>query len=170
MKQTILAMSIESYCKVVDYLVNDIYNLELKADIKQDMLLYLFELFIQIENKRKLIKDIESYVFISLKNKKSSLLKDSRYKIITKLENIDLVPSITIQEDSEYNYLVDNLDVLIIKTLSSVEQSIVNDYYYNDLTMSEIGIKNNVSQQAISKRLDTIKKKLKRAYIKKTNK
>ena len=44
--------------------------------------------------------------------------------------------------------------------LTNKQQSIFNDYYYDNLTMEEISFNNNVSKNAISKQLINIKNKL----------
>ena len=46
------------------------------------------------------------------------------------------------------------------KLLTLKQQSFFEDYYYENLTMEEISINNNISKNAVSKQLISIKKKL----------
>ena len=46
------------------------------------------------------------------------------------------------------------------KLLTNKQQSFFEDYYYENLTMEEISINNNISKNAVSKQLISIKNKL----------
>ena len=152
--------AVDDYQKDIDFLVKSITNLELRADVKQELLMFLIELLIKIEQKKELIKDINDYVFISLKNQKNSLLK-GKYKPSYFVE-ANSIPDTT-NSDSD-DQLLDVIDNLIERNLSNTEKSIIHMYYYEKLTTKEIAAKFDVTQQAISKKLVNARKKLKAAY------
>lgn len=156
----------EKYKQMINSLLLDVEE-NYKEDLMQE--LYLTIINIQNEDTTK-IKNLDSYIYISLKNKKISFLKERRKEkyisLNTKNEynNEELVNSIPSQDSFSYS----NEKVEFCKTildfppdvLSDMEKNILIEYYQNNKKQVIIARENNVSPQYVNRTIKRILKKL----------
>lgn len=156
----------EKYKKMINTLLLDVEK-NYKEDLMQE--LYLTIINIQNENNPK-IKNIDSYIYISLKNKKISFLKERKNEKYISLNNKnndsneELVNSIPNQDVFSYS----NEKVEFCKTildfppdiLSDIEKNFLIEYYQNNKKQVTIAKENNVSPQYVNRTIKRILKKL----------
>lgn len=157
---------INEHLKIVDYLVNDVYNRNNRDDIRQDLLLFLCDLYSLLERKDVRPNNIRSYVFISLRNERNKLLNKDIYKQTIKLDNY-LFDKIAFPEtnhtiDEPYDFLMKNISSILSEILSDEEKNIINQYYYQQKTMKIIGDSLGITQQGVSKKISAIIKKIRK--------
>lgn len=156
----------EKYKKMIDILLADV-NKNYKEDLMQE--LYLTILKIQTENNTN-IRNIDSYIFISLKNKKIEFLKKKKKEkyISLNITNEDgkdeLVNNLSDQDYLSYSNEKVEFCKAILEfppdILSDVEKKFLIDYYQHNKKQITIARENNVTPQYVSKTLKIILKKL----------
>lgn len=157
----------EKYKKMIDSLLVDVDNYH-KEDLIQE--LYLTILKIQNENKTN-INNLDSYIYISLKNRKTAFLKEKKKEKYISLNmstddnNDELINKIP----SHDNFSFSDEKVEFCKAildfppniLSETEKKFLIDYYQHNKKQITIAKENNVSPQYVSK---TLKKVLKKVF------
>lgn len=146
-------MKIENYQKMINYVVNTIKT-NYKEDLKQELNLYLLLLISKIDIKK--IKNLDNYIFVSLKNKAKEWIKqENKY-----LEYIPLSESLV-----KDTYTIENnklLEDIICKICSEEEYKLLYDFIVLEISQNKLSAKYNVSQQALSKRISKILNKIKK--------
>lgn len=153
---------LSKYSDIVDYLVNDTFDNEIKDDVRQELLTHLNKLLLKKPNARNL----KNYLFIALKNKRTKVIEKSNKNKTVSLNrkignsNNELIDSFedinSIQYDNELKVDLEKA----LKTLTPKEKFIINQYYYENKTMKEIGEILKQSQQNISYQHNKILDKL----------
>lgn len=164
-----LEVFITKYNNTINFLVNDVYNQEIRDDIKQDLLMFMCELYKSLSKGNHIPNRIDSYVFISLKNKRNKLLQKDIYKKSTHYKDsmFDKITSISDDNMSiKTNDIVEHINRIIEQYLSVNEQVLINKYFYENHKMKEIGSIMGITQQAVSKKIKSIVKKI-QCYYKK---
>lgn len=146
-------MKIENYQKMINYVVNTIKT-NYKEDLKQELNLYLLLLMSKIDIKK--IKNLDNYIFVSLKNKAKEWIKqENKY-----LEYIPLSESLV-----KDTYTIENnklLEDIICKICSKEEYKLLYDFIVLEISQNKLSAKYNVSQQALSKKISKILNKIKK--------
>lgn len=158
---------IEAHIKTIEYLVNDVFNRSNRDDIRQDLLLFMCKLYDSLIKRKLLPKNINNYVFISLKNKRNKLLQKSIYKnsIIIESNTLDRISFINETLEEETHEEVENTIKSIISTfLSPEDQRVIYSYFYENKTMTEIGKSLGITQQGVSKKMKLLIEKIRYYY------
>lgn len=156
----------EKYKKMIDSLLVDVDKYH-KEDLIQE--LYLTILKIQKEKKNN-INNLDSYIYISLKNKKTAFLKEKKKEKYISLNmsiddnNEELINKIP----SQNNFSFSDEKVEFCKAildfppdiLSDTEKKFLIDYYQYNKKQIIIAKENNVSPQYVSKTLKRVLKKI----------
>ena len=163
---------IENHLKAVTFLVSDVYNSVIRDDIRQDLLMYLVKLYDDFKKKKIVPKNTQSYVFISLRNYRTTLLKKDVYNFYLNVD-LDLLDNLNLIHDKNFYSSDDNSDIIlsyiedyIKENMSTLNKSIIKLYFYENKTMTEIASEFNISQQAISKRIGKIREMIRNFYEK----
>ncbi|MGL5713068.1 MAG: sigma-70 family RNA polymerase sigma factor [Paraclostridium sp.] len=118
-------------------------------DIDSELILFLITLLEKLEMRERFLEDdkyIFSYIFKSLRNKYIRINKKNYSTYSFELLN-DEFSNFNISE-----YLETNVEFFdLIKGLSSCERNILDRYYINNLTESDIAKELNTSRQYINK-------------------
>lgn len=147
---------IDKYESIINYLVSSVRP-NIKEDLKQD----LYMLTWKILNSKIKPKDLDSYIFIALRNERNRLLKKPLYQ-----SSLSLNESINSETEHELiDFIVDekynrdsldlhmDLEKIISNNLSAFAGQVICEYYYQNLKEKEIAEKHGVTQQYISKTL-----------------
>lgn len=163
---------IENHLNAVTFLVSDVYNSVIRDDIRQDLLMYLVKLYDDFKNKKIVPKNTQSYVFISLRNYRTTLLKKDVYNFYLNVD-LDLLDNLNLIQDKNFYSSDDNSDIIlsyiedyIKENMSTLNKNIIKLYFYENKTMTEIASEFNISQQAISKRIGKIREMIRNFYDK----
>ena len=84
---------INKYLEKVEYLVNDLYDTQIHDDIRQELLMHLYKLYLGIATKKYKPIDEADYVFMCLKRKRdkmSEIFYKHRRNYIN-YENLDFI-------------------------------------------------------------------------------
>jgi len=156
---------ITKYEYIIDYLLSSV-----KPEIKEDLKQELYMLTWDILNSQSIPDNIDSYIFIALKNKRNKLLKQSIYQRSLSLNvgqdesDTELLDSI-VDEKQHHKFADFRIDLdRIMNTLTDYEKQILDDYFFNNLKESEIAKKYGVTQQSISKTLRKALKEIQSAF------
>lgn len=156
--------NVKKYEKQINYLLRDVDDF-IKDDLKQELTVLLFN----IKTTNKKIKNIDNYIFISLKNRKNKFLNEYyKHKCISLNSmkyNYELVDFLEDKiENNNKTYFINNIFYYIKRCLNDKEIFIFEEYFINEKTQKQIAQEMNTSQQCISKKLKIIIKKLKHYY------
>ncbi len=170
-------MEIERIIKKYEYmmfiLINhfNIRDYDFKEDVLQELRMHLFNLF---KGKRDLsiVEDLDSYIFITLKNKVINILKKmnknkciSLNKVIDEngIEHLDLLESNT-EASQEEIYVYENIITYINLHFSEQDKQIINKYFFENLTYEQIGNHLSVSRETVRRKLNDTIDKIRRWY------
>ncbi|KFZ26212.1 MAG: RNA polymerase sigma factor FliA [Candidatus Izimaplasma bacterium HR2] len=166
MKQTI-----NLHLNAIQYLTSSLNN-NIKEDIYQELLVYLLSLINSLQ-VNSTIKNIDAYIFISLKNYRNKLLKKKIYSLSISLNDISEVGTELLNEiPGEADIFEELLQSEVRKKLFEVidavltekEKEIIYKFYFKTKKGTVIANELGVSQQYISKTINKAIKKL-REYI-----
>jgi len=164
-----LEVFITKYNNTINFLVNDVYNKEIRDDIKQDLLMFMCELHESLSKGNHIPNKIDSYVFISLKNKRNKILQKDIYRESTHYEDSIFDKITFISDDNKSmknNEIAKHINKIIEQCLSVNEQELINKYFYENQKKKEIGSLMGITQQAVSKKIKSIVKKIQYYYRK----
>jgi len=157
---------INKYLGEVEYLISDLYDMQIRDDIRQELLMHLYKLYLGIVSEKYRPLDEKDYVFMCLRRKRdkmSNFFHKSRRNYIN-YESLDFIPSSENYCENDNDSCSVELEKLMKLHLSDYDQLIMMSYYFEKRTMHEIGINLDISQQAVSKRILKCIEKLKIHY------
>jgi hypothetical protein len=157
-------MKIEEYIGIINSLIYKM-NKFYKDDIKQDLLMFLNEIFIRIEKKEIQPNNIKNYIFICLKKKAIQLnIKYKKYssislnkKINEECELIDFIEDKDKSNKIEYEKIVK----VARKVLTKKEYEAFFLYFVMGESQTSISKRKNISLQCLNFRIKTAIKKIK---------
>lgn len=160
---------IGKYENIINLMVSPIES-RFREDIKQD----LYMLVWKILNSNIIPDDIDSYIFIALKNRRNILLKNPIYQTSISLnvkpneesENEILDMIIDQKQNSDITNFRMDLERIMKSSLTPFAGQVIRDYFFQNLKEREISEKHNVTQQYISKILRKAIKEIQSAFKK----
>lgn len=157
-------MQLEDYIEMINYLLKN-KNKCHQEDMRQDLLMFLCEIFKKLENKTLEAKNLRNYIYICLKNESIRLNKvyterralSLNMKINEETEILDLI----IEKDTR-SYSIEFYKVIKVakSILTSKEYEAVYMYFILGKTQTYISKTLNISLQCLNNRIKQAIKKI----------
>ncbi len=160
---------ISKYENIINLMVSP-FEPRFREDVKQD----LYMLVWKILNSNIIPDDIDSYIFIALKNRRNKLLKKPIYQPSISLnvkpneenenEILDLI--IDQKQSSDITNFRMDMERIMKICLTPFAGQVIRDYFFHNLKEREISETYSVTQQYISKTLRKAIKEIQSAFKK----